>query len=79
MNLTNYYFHFLKVPANEIYEIIKRDVASIIFVYQGQCKINEPSELILSTGKVFMIPANVAIKVHVGLEFLELFQAFVNL
>lgn len=70
---------FLKVPANVSCELIKRDVASIIIIVHGQCKINEPSEMFLSEGKVFMVPANVAIKIQVGFEVLQLYQAFVNL
>lgn len=70
---------FLKVPADKIYELLKRDVASIIIIVHGQGKIIAPQELILSTGKVFMIPANVVIQIHVGFESLELYQAFVNL
>lgn len=54
-------------------------MASIILIVHGQCKIEEPSELFFSTGKVFMIPANTIVQLHVGIEFLELFQAFVNL
>ncbi|XP_022168453.1 mannose-6-phosphate isomerase isoform X2 [Myzus persicae] len=69
----------IKVPADNIYELLKRDVASIIIVVHGQGKITAPQDLILSTGKVFMIPANVIIQIHVGFESLELYQAFVNL
>lgn len=69
----------IKVPAYEIYELLKRDVASIIIVIHGQGKITAPQELILSTGKVFMIPADVIIQIQVGFESLELYQAFVNL
>jgi len=58
---------------------LKRDVASIIIVVYGQGKITAPQDLILSTGKVFMIPANVVIQIQVGVESLELYQAFVNL
>jgi len=57
---------------------LKRDVASIIFVVHGQCKINEPTELNLSAGKVFMVPANIIIKIYVGFEMIELYQAFIN-
>lgn len=68
-----------KVPANEVYELLKRDVASIILIVHGQCKINEtPKLMTLSTGKVFMVPANTKVKVHVGFELLELYQTFVN-
>jgi len=59
--------------------LLKRDVASIIIVVHGQGKITAPQDLILSTGKVFMVPANVILQIHVGFEFLELYQAFVNL
>lgn len=74
-----YMFFFFKVPADEIYELLKRDVASIIIVIHGQGKINAQQELILSAGKVFMIPANATIQIHVGFESLELYQGFVNL
>lgn len=53
-------------------------MASIIFVVHGQCKINEPTELNLSAGKVFMVPANIIIKIYVGFEMIELYQAFIN-
>ncbi|XP_008187107.1 mannose-6-phosphate isomerase isoform X2 [Acyrthosiphon pisum] len=69
----------IKVPADEIYELLKRDVASIIIVVHGQGKITAPQDLILSAGKVFMVPANVILQIHVGFESLELYQAFVNL
>lgn len=62
-----------------MYELIRRDGASIILIVHGEGKINEPSELILSRGKVFMLTANVTIKIHVGTECLELYQTFVNL
>lgn len=69
----------LKVPANEVYELLKRDVASIILIVHGQCNINDTSKLMkLSTGKVFMVPANTKVKIHVGFETLELYQTFVN-
>jgi len=59
--------------------LLKRDVASIIIVVHGQGIITAPQDLMLSTGKVFMIPANVILKIHVKFEPLELYQAFVNL
>lgn len=66
------------MPANEVYELIKRDVASIILIVHGQCNINESSELMMLSGKVFMVPASAVVKVTVGFELLELYQTFVN-
>lgn len=68
-------YDFFKVPADDVYDLLQRDVASIVLIIRGQCKIND---LVLSIGKVFMIPANAAIKIHVGSEVLELYQAFAN-
>jgi len=70
---------FIKIPANTTYELVRREVASIILIIHGQGELNKPSRLLLSTGKVFMVPANAILEICVGAKFLELYQAFVNL
>lgn len=67
-----------KVPPNVTYELVKRDVASIILIVHGQFKLNKSSESILSEGQVFMVPANIIVKIYVGFETLQLYQTFVN-
>lgn len=70
---------FIKIPANTTYELIRREIASIILIIHGQGELNKPTKLLLSTGKVFMVPANATLEIRVGTQFLELYQAFANL
>jgi len=70
---------FIKIPANTTYELVRREVASIILIIHGEGELKNPSKLLLSTGKVFIVPANAILKICVGTKFLELYQSLVNL
>lgn len=70
---------FIKIPANTTYELIRREIASIILIIHGQGELNKPTKMLLSTGKVFMVLANATLEIRVGTQFLELYQAFANL